>query len=89
MLAYISWHVPAGGVDSGAYELTLERFHRSLAHRRPSGMRGSTVFRTTVPPWLRGEATGADMETVYEDWYLLDGGQPLGCSRRPLWRRAM
>ena len=74
MLAYISWHAPAGDSDTAAYEQALERFHRSLAHRPPSGLRGSAVFRTAALPW-----TGAvEAAHVYEDWYLLDGWSSVG-----------
>ncbi len=31
MLAYLSWHRAAAGVEQTAYEQSLERFHRSLA----------------------------------------------------------
>lgn len=74
MLAYVSWHRPAPDVDHDAYEQALERFHRSLAHRPPSGYRGSTAFRAGELPWL-GEPGGGG---AYEDWYLLDGWATLG-----------
>jgi hypothetical protein len=88
MLAYVSWHRPAAGVDRGAYEQALERFHRSLAHRPPSGFRGSTAFRAGRLPWLGSApaeaadpsslATAADRGGDYEDWYLLDGWSAVG-----------
>ena len=59
MLAYISWHRPAPGVERDAYEQALERFHRSLAHRPPSGYRGSTAFRAGRLPWLGSQPAGA------------------------------
>jgi hypothetical protein len=74
LLAYISWHTPAGGADTAAYEQALERFHRSLAHRPPSGLRGSAVFRSASAPWSGAVAA----EHVYEDWYLLDGWSSVG-----------
>ena len=70
MLAYLSWHRPAPDVEPSAYEHALEHFHRSLAHRPPSGFRGSVSFRAAELPWLEGSG--------YEDWYLLDGWSALG-----------
>ncbi len=52
MLAYLSWHRPAPTVEQSVYEHALERFHRSLAHRPPSGFRGSMAFRASELPWL-------------------------------------
>jgi hypothetical protein len=79
MLAYVSWHRPAPGVERSSYEQALERFHRSLAHRPPSGFRGSTVFRAGKLPWLRSPAGDAsDGGGDYEDWYLLDGWNAVG-----------
>lgn len=75
MLAYISWHRPAEGVDVAAYESALVRFHRSLAGRPPSGLRGSAAFRTEPPPRCGAETADAP---VYEDWYLLDGWSSVG-----------
>ncbi|MCL2768665.1 MAG: hypothetical protein FWD42_00955 [Solirubrobacterales bacterium] len=79
MLAYLTWHRPAQGVDAASYEGALERLHRSLAARPPSGFRGSALLRTEEPGWLselpaRGDAGGP----VYEDWYLLDGWSAVG-----------
>ena len=74
MLAYISWHTPARDTDTAAYEQALEHFHRSLAHRPPSGLRGSAVFRAPAPPWT-GPVEAAH---VYEDWYLLDSWSSVG-----------
>lgn len=70
MLAYISWHRPPPTVKHEAYESALERFHRSLAHRPPSGFRGSASLRIDEVPWLDGAG--------YEDWYLIDDWSALG-----------
>ncbi len=78
MLAYVFWHSPARDVDADVYDQGLERFHRSLAHRPPSGLRGSAVFRMNVPPWALDAAAGTAWRPVYEDWYLLDGWQAVG-----------
>lgn len=94
MLAYLSWHRPAAEVEWAAYEQALERFHRSLAHRPPSGLRGSATFRVAEIPWLVSKAaedrggdrpsrpaagTGASPARVgYEDWYLLDDWGAVG-----------
>lgn len=77
MLAYISWHRPAAEVDPAAYERALEQFHRSLAHRPPSGFRGSAALRADELPWLGGgeDESGAG---GYEDWYLLDDWSAVG-----------
>ena len=74
MLAYISWHSPAVDGEEASYEHALERFHRSLAHRPPSGLRGSAVFRSAALPWAAPAGAGH----VYEDWYLLDGWSSVG-----------
>jgi hypothetical protein len=58
VLAYISWHLPAPAVQAADFEQALERFHRSLAHRPPSGFRGSAAFRARGLPWLGGDDTG-------------------------------
>jgi hypothetical protein len=71
VLAYLFWHRPGEGVDPSAYERAAERFHRSLAHTPPMGLRGSAVYRVRDVPWLDGDP-------VYEDWYLLDDYQALG-----------
>jgi hypothetical protein len=82
VLAYVSWHRPAPEVDPGAYEQALERFHRSLAHRPPSGLRASAAFRVTELAWLEpplGHASRtAASGRAYEDWYLLDGWSAVG-----------
>jgi hypothetical protein len=83
VLAYLSWHRPAPDVELAHYEEALERFHRSLAHRPPSGLQGSATFRTGELPWLdRAEASdpgpGAPLNHSYEDWYLLDGWSAVG-----------
>ena len=77
MLAYLSWHRAAAGVERSAYEQALERFHRSLAHRPPSGFRGSSAFRLSELPWLAPVA-GAEPAAGYEDWYLLDDWTAVG-----------
>jgi hypothetical protein len=70
VLAFLSWHRPAPDVAREAYESALERFHRSLAHQRPSGFRGSASARVERVPWLDG--------AVYEDWYVIDDWAALG-----------
>ena len=77
MLAYLSWHRASGGVEQDAYEHALERFHRSLAHRPPSGFRGSSAFRLSELPWLVPVA-GSEQAPGYEDWYLLDDWTAVG-----------
>jgi hypothetical protein len=72
MLAYLFWHRPAAGVERDAYEQALTRFHRSLAHAPPSGLRGSAAMRCERLPWLEGDGPG------YEDWYVLDDWAALG-----------
>ena len=79
MLAYLSWHRPAPNVDVAAYVRALEQFHRSLAHRPPSGFRGSAMFRASELPWLPSrQERSPDGGTGYEDWYLLDDWAALG-----------
>jgi hypothetical protein len=79
MLAYLSWHRPAAGVDAPAYESALEGFHRSLAHRPPSGFEGSCAFRAAELPWLATVAQDPPGSRAgYEDWYLLDDWAALG-----------
>ncbi len=58
MLAYVFWHSPAPDADTAAYEQALEHFHRSLAHRPPSGLSGSAVFRMPEPPWWTNRGNG-------------------------------
>ncbi len=78
MLAYLSWHRAAAGVDRDAYEQALERFHRSLARQPPSGFRGSAALRLGELPWL-APIDGADAQAAgYEDWYLLDDWNAVG-----------
>jgi hypothetical protein len=77
MLAYLSWHRAAAGVEPAAYEQALERFHRSLAHQPPSGFLGSSAFRLSELPWLAPVA-GAEQTPGYEDWYLLDDWTAVG-----------
>ncbi len=79
MLAYLSWHRPAATVEPAAYEQALERFHRSLAHRPPSGFRGSAAFRAAELPWLATNAgSSSELAGGYEDWYLTDGWSSIG-----------
>jgi len=79
MLAYLTWHTPAPGVDSGAYERALAAFHQSLAHVPPSGFGGSATFRVARLPAPGSEDGWAELETeAYEDWYLLDNWASLG-----------
>ena len=78
MLAYLSWHRAAAGVQQQAYEQALERFHRSLAHRPPSGFRGSAALRLGELPWLAGVAGADNAAPGYEDWYLLDDWAAVG-----------
>ncbi len=90
MLAYLSWHRPAAGVEQQRYEQALERFHRSLAHRPPSGFHGSATVRLPELPWLAPQARGAHAFTPdpdapdgpgqpgYEDWYLIDDWAAVG-----------
>jgi hypothetical protein len=79
VLAYLTWHTPAKGVDSGAYEQALTTFHRSLAHTPPSGFRGSAAFRITRLPAPGSEdGWGRSEVEAYEDWYLLDNWSSLG-----------
>jgi len=76
VLAYVTWHRAAAGVEPAAYERALERFHRSLAHVPPSGFRGSTAFRIEAMPWP-ADAAQAE-QPGYEDWYLVDSWSALG-----------
>jgi hypothetical protein len=78
VLAYLSWHRAAAGVQPSAYEQALQRFHRSLAHRPPSGFRGSTALRLSELPWLAPVAGADDSAAGYEDWYLLDDWAAVG-----------
>jgi hypothetical protein len=82
MLAYLSWHRAAAEVEAAVYERALERFHRSLAHRPPSGFRGSASFRLVELPWLApAAAAGADQageQAAYEDWYIVDDWSAVG-----------
>jgi hypothetical protein len=79
VLAYLSWHRPAVGVDLSAYEHALVQFHHSLARKPPSGFRSSATFRAAELPWLRGEHdAGPDGSSGYEDWYLLDDWAAVG-----------
>lgn len=77
MLAYLSWHRPAIGVQQERYERALENFHRSLAHQRPNGFRGSATIRMPDLPWLTPIAE-AEVGCGYEDWYLVDDWSAIG-----------
>jgi hypothetical protein len=76
VLAYLFWHRPLADADAAAYEQSLERFHRSLAHQPPSGLRGSAAFRIPQLPWLPD--AGDRAAPGYEDWYLVDDWAALG-----------
>jgi hypothetical protein len=52
VLAYVFWHRPLDGGAVAAYERAEIAFHRSLAHARPAGLRGTAVFRVAELPWL-------------------------------------
>jgi hypothetical protein len=78
MLAYLSWHRAAAGVQQQAYEQALQRFHRSLAHRPPSGFRGSAAMRLSELPWLAAVEGAHDGAPGYEDWYLVDDWAAVG-----------
>jgi hypothetical protein len=83
MLAYVFWHRPLDDSAVDAYERAEIAFHRSLAHARPAGMRGSAVFRVAELPWLAPppEAAGLqrqDGAAGYEDWYLVEDYTALG-----------
>jgi hypothetical protein len=73
VLAYLSWHCPAPSIEPAVYEHALEQFHRSLAHRPPTGFRGSMAFRTRGLPGAPEVAGPA-----YEDWYLLEDWTAVG-----------
>jgi hypothetical protein len=75
VLAYVYWHRPSAcpGRDA-AYERALERFHRSLAHVRPSGFHHSTVAWVPHLPWEEPDPA----EGAYEDWHLVDGWSAIG-----------
>jgi hypothetical protein len=78
MLAYLSWHRAAAGVEQDAYEQALTQFHRSLAHRPPSGFRGSVAVRLSELPWLASVEREGEGRPGYEDWYLLDDWSAVG-----------
>ena len=78
MLAYVFWHRPAAGIEQAAYEQALERFHRSLAHRPPSGYRGSAALRLPELPWLPPSAEAREGAPGYEDWYLIEDWSAVG-----------
>jgi hypothetical protein len=72
VLAYVYWHRPAAGVERDAYEQALTRFHRSLAHQPPCGLRGSAAVRCEGLPWLAGDGP------AYEDWYVVEDWAAVG-----------
>ncbi len=79
MLAYLSWHRAAPEVEPVAYEHALERFHRSLAHRPPSGFRSSATFRVPELPWLPHDGSSQPAaDGGYEDWYVVDDWAAIG-----------
>lgn len=78
MLAYLTWHAPAAGVHSDAYERALAQFHHSLAHVPPSGFCGSTSFRIERMPAPGEEGFGDGGVAGYEDWYLVESWDALG-----------
>jgi len=78
VLAYIAWHRPAPGVDIGAYERAIARFHSSLAHQQPSGFGGSVAFRAAELPWLSDPHGASQTEGSYEDWYVVDSWSAIG-----------
>src|SRR5262245_30474042 len=71
MLAYVFWHWPRPGEDTGLYEERLALFHHVLAARRLPGYLGSRAFRLGADPRLPAGRTG------YQDWYLLAGSAAL------------
>jgi hypothetical protein len=62
LLAYLFSHRPAGGVEVGAYEDSLRRFHTELTNASLSGFIDSATF-----------AMGAG----YTDWYLLENSSAM------------
>ncbi len=79
MLAYLFWHRPQADTDPASYEQALLSFHRSLAHRRPVGLRTSQSFRVAELPWLPAPGPEGSAPTGgYEDWYLLEDFNSLG-----------
>jgi len=71
VLAYVFWHAPAAGADTGAYEQRLGAFHAALRADPSPGLGATAVLGLGSVPWLGG-APG------YEDWYLVDGFPALG-----------
>ncbi len=78
MLAYVWWHRPASDADLDGYEQALGHFHRSLAHRPPSGFHGSTALRASELPWLDPAPGAPPGQVGYEDWYLIESWSALG-----------
>jgi hypothetical protein len=77
MLAYLSWHRAAAGVEQERYEQALAHFHRSLSRQPPSGFHGSVALRVAELPWLAA-LPGAEDAPGYEDWYLIDDWSAVG-----------
>ena len=63
MLAYLFWHRPQQGVDAAEYEEAQRSFHARLEVE-------SACFRLDRLPFDDGAG--------YEDWYLVEGWEPLG-----------
>jgi hypothetical protein len=62
LLAYLFFHRPDQGVDAGAYEEGLRRFHASLAAARANGFVSSRTYR---------------VDQRYCDWYLVENSAAL------------
>jgi hypothetical protein len=62
LLAYVFSHRPAAGVEIGAYEESLRRFHAALASAAPIGFKASATFR---------------IGGAYSDWYLIESSAAL------------
>jgi hypothetical protein len=72
VLAYVFWHRPAAGTDTGAYEAALTGFHATLAGVPSPGFGGSCVVALESAAWLEGDGP------AYEDWYLVADWAALG-----------
>jgi hypothetical protein len=64
VLAFVFWHRPRAGVDSGDYEAALLRYHDRLAEEALEGVHGSAVYALADVPWLGAPG--------YEDWYFVE-----------------
>jgi hypothetical protein len=71
VLAYVFWHVAAGGVAGPDYEARLAAFHASLRAGEPEWLGPTATLALAGVPWLEG-ARG------YEDWYLVEDFAALG-----------